>query len=239
MILNIGHWCGRGKIKLTDFGTYAAVSVVTNGESDDSNGCNIEGNTARHAAQVEKFSKEGLTLDNDRSMEHIVIRQTTKEDLPEVMAVIGMAVRFMKSHGIRQWNDGYPNEGMILEDIRRGESYVCLCDGKIVGTAALSLREETTYRKIYDGEWLTDSDYGVIHRIAVDDTYKGRGIAGRFVDYIEKMCISSGIFSVRVDTHADNGPMQKMLLNRGFYKCGYILLASGDPRVAFEKILNV
>lgn len=32
--------------ELTDFGTHAAVSVVTNGESDDANGCNIEGNTA-------------------------------------------------------------------------------------------------------------------------------------------------------------------------------------------------
>ena len=31
----------------TDFGTHAAVSVVTkNGESDDANGCNIEGNAA-------------------------------------------------------------------------------------------------------------------------------------------------------------------------------------------------
>lgn len=30
----------------TDFGTHAAVSVVTNGESDDANGCNLEGNTA-------------------------------------------------------------------------------------------------------------------------------------------------------------------------------------------------
>lgn len=30
----------------TDFGTHAAVSVVTNGVSDDANGCNIEGNTA-------------------------------------------------------------------------------------------------------------------------------------------------------------------------------------------------
>ena len=27
----------------TDFGTHAVVSVVTNGESDDANGCNIEG----------------------------------------------------------------------------------------------------------------------------------------------------------------------------------------------------
>lgn len=176
-------------------------------------------------------------VQNSMNDANIRLRQTDTSDLPEVMALIRMAVQFMKSHGICQWNDGYPNEGKILEDIRQGESYVCLCGEKIVGTAALSLREEVTYRKIYDGQWLTDGDYGVIHRIAVDDTYKGRGIAGRFVDHIEKMCISSGISSVRVDTHTDNVPMQKMLINRGFCKCGNILLANGDPRVAFEKIL--
>lgn len=32
--------------ELTDFGTHAAVSVVTKGDSDDANGCNLDGNTA-------------------------------------------------------------------------------------------------------------------------------------------------------------------------------------------------
>ena len=32
--------------ELTDFGTHAAVSVVTKGDSDDANGCNLKGNTA-------------------------------------------------------------------------------------------------------------------------------------------------------------------------------------------------
>ncbi len=32
--------------ELTDFGKHAAVSVVTKGDSDDANGCNLEGNTA-------------------------------------------------------------------------------------------------------------------------------------------------------------------------------------------------
>ncbi len=31
--------------ELTDFGTHAAVSVVTKGDSDDANGCNLEGKT--------------------------------------------------------------------------------------------------------------------------------------------------------------------------------------------------
>lgn len=32
--------------ELTDFGTHAAVSVVTNGTSDDANGCNLSGDSA-------------------------------------------------------------------------------------------------------------------------------------------------------------------------------------------------
>ena len=32
--------------ELTDFGTHAAVSVVTRGDSDDANGCNLEGSSA-------------------------------------------------------------------------------------------------------------------------------------------------------------------------------------------------
>lgn len=32
--------------ELTDFGTHAAVSVVTKGDSDDANGCDLEGNAA-------------------------------------------------------------------------------------------------------------------------------------------------------------------------------------------------
>lgn len=32
--------------EMTDFGTHAVVSVVTKGDSDDANGCNLEGNSA-------------------------------------------------------------------------------------------------------------------------------------------------------------------------------------------------
>ena len=40
------NWA-KACFEMTDFGTHAAVSVVSrNGESDDANGCNIEGNTA-------------------------------------------------------------------------------------------------------------------------------------------------------------------------------------------------
>lgn len=166
------------------------------------------------------------------------IRAAVPEDLDAMLGLIAMAVAYMKQQGIRQWSDGYPNAEVLMADICRGESYVCEAGGRIIGTAALSLREETTYRRIFDGGWLTEGAYGVIHRIAVDDRAKGCGVAAAFVDYIEKMCISHGIYAVRVDTHEDNLSMQRMLKKHGFVRCGIIYLASGDARVAFEKVLG-
>ena len=43
--------------------------------------------------------------------------------------------------------------------------------------------------------------------------------------------------SIRIDTHRDNIPMQKMLNKNGFIYCGIIYLLDGKERFAFEKPL--
>ena len=46
VMVDLKNWA-KACFEKTDFGTHAAVSVVTKrGESDDANGCNLEGNTA-------------------------------------------------------------------------------------------------------------------------------------------------------------------------------------------------
>ncbi len=44
MIMQDEHVWAKACFELTDFGTHAVVSVVTNQLSDDANGCNIDGN---------------------------------------------------------------------------------------------------------------------------------------------------------------------------------------------------
>lgn len=46
MVLHDLRIWAKACFELTDFGTHAAVSVVTNNTSDDANGCNLEGNAA-------------------------------------------------------------------------------------------------------------------------------------------------------------------------------------------------
>lgn len=165
-------------------------------------------------------------------------KKSKYDQLEEIMKIIDMAKAHLKDQKIDQWQKGYPNENSIKTDIDKGEGFVLVDGGRVVATTAVSFRPEQTYKDIHQGKWLSDGDYGVIHRIAVDMTLKGKGIAGIFMGEIEKLCKSNHIFSIKVDTHRDNEAMKKFLEKNGFVYCGIIYLADGDERFAYEKLLR-
>lgn len=169
----------------------------------------------------------------------MVIRETKAEDLGQVMEIIGMAQKLFKDSGINQWQDGYPNEEVLLEDIRKRQSYVAEEGRRLIGTAVLSLEKESTYEKIEKGEWLTgqEANYLVIHRIATHSDYKRHGTAGFFLKKAEELAREHGGGSIRIDTHPDNKIMQNWLKKNGFSYCGWIWLVNKDLRYAYEKLL--
>ena len=126
-----------------------------------------------------------------------------------------------------------PSEQELLrQDISEGNSYVCLSDGRIVGTFYfISGKDiEPTYRTIYDGAWTDDSAYGVIHRIASDGTV--RGIGQFCMEWAFGQC-----HHLRIDTHPDNKVMQNLLKKCGFVRCGTIYVTEDPyPRFAYEKV---
>jgi ribosomal protein S18 acetylase RimI-like enzyme len=146
-------------------------------------------------------------------------RKTLYEDIDFVMKIINQAKDYFKENKINQWQDGYPNEDVIKNDID------------------LSFDKEKTYEKIYEGNWITNLDYATIHRIAVDKNYKGREVSKFIIEEIENKCFDKNIKSIRVDTHIDNESMKKMLHKNGFEYCGKIFLENLDERIAFEKKL--
>ena len=163
------------------------------------------------------------------------IRKTRESEIGRLMEIYERARAFMAETGNpdqwgkRQW----PPRDRILQDIREGNSYVCL-DGedRIIGTFYYVFGKdiEPTYRVIEDGAWLDEGPYGVVHRIASDGTRRGTGAFCLNWAY-EK----SG--HLRIDTHADNRVMQGLLTKLGFVPCGIIYVYEDhDPRLAFEKI---
>ena len=160
----------------------------------------------------------------------ITVDHARLEDLPEIMRVYECAKRFMRDYGnFYQWMDGYPSEELLIKDIEKEQLYVARKGLRICGVFALIIGPDPTYAYIEDGSWISDTEYGTIHRIATDGSE--RGILDLAVAYCEKK-----ISHLRVDTHEVNLPMQRAVTRNGFIRRGVIYIADGTPRIAYEKI---
>ena len=157
------------------------------------------------------------------------IRAATVGDIDVIMEVFDAAKLFMRKTGNdKQWVDGYPSVELILNNIRNESFYVCLSDGQVAGVFYFKVEEDPTYNKIYDGEWLNEKPYGVVHRIASNGTCKG--IAAFCLQWCFEKCNN-----IKVDTHRDNIVMQNVLKKNGYTQCGIIYILSGAERIAFQK----
>lgn len=164
--------------------------------------------------------------------ENLIIRPASEQDLPAILDIYEQARQYMRQNGnMLQWNDGYPAPSVLQEDIRLSRLYVCTDTNQIVGVFCFFIGTDPTYLHIYDGNWLNDQSYGVIHRIAV--SAHRRGIASHCFEYCISRC-----GNLKIDTHRDNIPMQRSLVKNGFTRCGIIYLENGDERIAYQKVQN-
>jgi GNAT superfamily N-acetyltransferase len=166
------------------------------------------------------------------------LRRTKYEDISDVVSIINDSIAGLKSAGIPQWQQGYPNASSIENDIKRGWAYV-LCEGEeILATCALCFEPDPNYTHIYQGDWINLDPYAVIHRIAVKASRKGEGLALILLKHCEDICLNQQTFNIKVDTHRLNTSMQRMLDKAGYTYCGIIYLADGAERFGLQKVLR-
>ena len=160
------------------------------------------------------------------------IKKANVEDIDLIMKVFDAAKLFMRKMGNnKQWVDGYPSKELILNNIKDDSFFLCISeDLQIVGVFYYKVEVDSTYNMIYEGEWLNDKPYGVVHRIA------SNGIQKKIADFCLQWCIER-CKNIRIDTHRDNVVMQNVLRRNGYKQCGIIYLTNGAERIAFQKSL--
>ena len=156
------------------------------------------------------------------------IRKAVWADFDRILEIYRIAREFMaKTGNPTQWGTNYPPVSMLEADIPAGNLYV-VEDGAIHGVFAYFTDPDPTYGYIDNGAWLDDSPYGTIHRVA------GDGTGGIFTAVLQFAMEQNP--HVRIDTHADNKVMQRVLEKHGFQRTGIIYLEDGDPRIAYERV---
>ncbi len=158
------------------------------------------------------------------------IRRAIVNDYPIILTLYEKARLFMAEHqNPHQWGTSRPSKEEIYLDIEKGQHYVCIEEDQIVATFFYSLGQDKTYDNIYNGQWLCEEPYGVVHRITSDGSVKGA--ASFCLQWAFDQCKN-----LRIDTHKDNYIMQNLLKKNGFHYCGIIICEDNTERLAYQKI---
>lgn len=156
-------------------------------------------------------------------------------DLTICYEIIKEGRDFQKEQGFEQWTETYPNRDTILNDIQSKKGYVIKANNEIAGYMCIDFSGEPAYADI-KGEWRSDTQYAVIHRMAFRKKYRGTGLADIVFKMVEDLCIKNNIRNIRVDTDFPNTRMQHILKKNGFINCGVIVF-QGGKKLAFDKLL--
>lgn len=155
------------------------------------------------------------------------IRLATRADMDDILKIYAHARRFMAENGNpTQWGDHHPTQEILEEDIVLNRLYVVEDAERLCGVFMFQVGNDPTYDYI-EGSWRSSAPYGVIHRIA--------GVGGGVFNAALEYC-SSMINHLRIDTHADNKPMQHVVEKAGFSKRGTIYVDDGTPRIAYDRL---
>ncbi len=174
------------------------------------------------------------------NMNDIKITKAKVSDLKQIMVVIKKAVENMYEEGIYQWDEYYPNEERFTSDIANSNLYVLreYEEGSVIGVAALDGNQESEYAMVdwnYEKSSLDEEEIEtlireevtysidgilVIHRLAIDPDYQGKGYARNFMEKLEMEATRRGAKIIRLDCYSCNEKANGMYKKLGYKYVG-------------------
>ena len=146
------------------------------------------------------------------------VRKAAAADLPEVVRLFAGAIRRMDENGIPQWDEIYPDEAILAEDIAAGNMYVYIIGGRIAAVFVLNREFDPEYVK---GDWrYPNSDFAVVHRLCVSTDFQHMGVAASAMRAAEAILKNGGVESIRLDAFPRNPYAIKLYEKLGYVKTG-------------------
>ncbi len=158
------------------------------------------------------------------------IELATKHDVKAVFTLLSRCKDYLIEQGIFQWNAEYPNLEYVKNDIAKGSLIKLTNDDQLLGIVSFDDFQEPEYRTV---NWqINGESIAVIHRLAVDPQFQGRGIATILMNFAEKSISEAGFQAIRLDAYSGN----EMVL--GFYnKLEYKMIGEINfPRISLPFI---
>ncbi len=157
-----------------------------------------------------------------------MIRLATLEDLNSLDDIALNTIAHMRKNHRSQWSFSYPRKPHFKSDISKQHLYVYESEQTIKGMMVIYPEDETAYRVI---NW-KEKNGMVIHRLMIHPDYQGQGIADQLMVFGINHTKQKNYSGLRIDTHAGNTPMRRLLRKHQFEPRGYL---KSIDRLAYER----
>jgi RimJ/RimL family protein N-acetyltransferase len=159
-----------------------------------------------------------------------------------IIALYDRCKKNLLARGILQWGDwdnGYPGEDFVAKTISRKELYALRTENRIIGVVALNNDQSPEWDSI---SWSATSDRClVIHALAVDPSFEGKGFGYEILSMCEKHALARGYASIRLDSFAKNPASNRLYAKSGYAIAGSVFFDSKPEEnreyFCYEKIL--
>jgi ribosomal protein S18 acetylase RimI-like enzyme len=171
----------------------------------------------------------------------MTITKASLSDIPPIMALIRDAVKKMIDGGLYQWDEQYPNTGVITDDITTGTLFKISAKDRIGGAGRLAgiiVLNEQYFPEYNELKW--DDDGGkflIVHRLCVHPDYQGQGYGQKLMQFAEEHAKKNGYSSIRLDTFTSNKRALELYDSLNYRRVGTVIFRMGIFQ-CFEKVLK-
>lgn len=146
------------------------------------------------------------------------IRKAEIEDLNIVIDIFRNAINEMDDNNIHQWDETYPANTILEQDILKKQMYVGVKEDTIVSVLVVNDEFDNQYK---NGNWEYDNErFAIIHRLCVNPIYQNQKVGKNTMIMIENLLQEEGIQSIRLDAFSLNPYALKMYETLGYKKVG-------------------
>jgi len=166
-----------------------------------------------------------------------MIRAATMDDLNCIMEIVQGVIEEMHTYNNFQWDENYPQVKDFARDIEKGDLFIGIREGEIVGFICINRTQPIEYVGL---KWALSEDALVVHRMGVSPNHRKIGIGFELVTFADELAIKNNIRYLKTDTYSLNTNAQGL-----FQKLGYIFvgemsfLGKEKPFYCYEKTIGV
>jgi len=146
------------------------------------------------------------------------IRKAQIDDMKQISNIRPAIYKKMIASGLNQWDEKYPSDEILLDDINNSEMFVALIDDEVAGYITVNEDIPDEYKTVdlkFDAKLC-------VHRLSINPKFSRQGIGTKMMEYVHGHFKDMNYTAICLDTCEANLAALRLYDKLGYITRGYV-----------------